>query len=110
MVEWMGQNFDVFSWFPENSLLCVILRYTVYLPRCHTQYRKLLLQLSLEFEAITNEFGCTTYLDWKTPKYELLSYRKLKPHESQVRPQQSFCNRDILFNFFSDATAHAQEL
>ena len=64
------------------------------------QSYKLLLQLSLEFEAITNEFGCTTYLDWKTPKYVLLSYRKLKPHESQVRPQQSFCNRDILFNFF----------
>ena len=58
------------------------------------------IQLNLEFETTTNEFGCTTYLDWKTPKYELLSYRKLKPHESQVRPQQSFCNRDILFNFF----------
>ena len=58
------------------------------------------IHLNLEFETTTNEFGCTTYLDWKTPKYELLSYRKLKPHESQVRPQQSFCNRDILFNFF----------
>ena len=30
MVEWMGQNFDV-PWFLENSLVCVILRYTVYL-------------------------------------------------------------------------------
>ena len=29
----MGQNFDVwcFPWFPENSLLCIILRYTVYI-------------------------------------------------------------------------------
>ena len=31
MVEWMGWNFDVFLWFPENSLLCVILLYTVYI-------------------------------------------------------------------------------
>ena len=54
------------------------------------------IQLNLEFEFAL----VLTYLDWKTPKYELLSYRKLKPHESQVRPQQSFCNRDILFNFF----------
>ena len=29
MVEWMGLNFDFFSWFPENSLLCVKLRYSV---------------------------------------------------------------------------------
>ena len=28
-------KFWCFSWFPENSLLCVILRYTVYIPTCH---------------------------------------------------------------------------
>ena len=30
MVEWMGRNFDVFPGFQKISLLCVILRYTVY--------------------------------------------------------------------------------
>ena len=30
-----GSRFWCFSWFPENSLLCTILRYTVYLPYAH---------------------------------------------------------------------------
>ena len=40
-----GSKFLCFLWYPENSLVCVILRYTVYLP-IHFCWINLLLKLS----------------------------------------------------------------
>ena len=51
MLEWMGRNFDVFPWFPENSLLCVILRYTVYF---HGDEAKHFFFLLHPHESVTN--------------------------------------------------------
>ena len=67
MVEWMGRKFWCFPWFPENSLLCVILRYTVYV----FLGEKIYLYMSLSFKCEARSWAL---LSLKSPHMLLKAY------------------------------------
>ena len=88
-----GTQFWCFSWFPANSLLCVILHYTVYIRRKHKKTIPFLLTVLLPIPLFTLIL-CSLYwtadeiikgsklllcvpkislLGWKMPSHSLLS-------------------------------------